>query len=176
MPQKKNESPLSIMEYFDWVGAQKFKCPEEHHQYVSKQEQDFLQHVVYPMFYRKENFKTSIPFPLILKNFSKPKYVIDNEYFTIIFFSRRNYDYERFWEVSVHVKDHDFCDKPITEFKSWYRKHYYRLFAEMVDMPEMFNYPQLNLYDNSVKDFCIEFWNDERDYLFFKLLDLLRLF
>ena len=43
MSRKKKESPLSIMEYYDWVATQQFKNSEEHHQYVSYQEQDFLQ-------------------------------------------------------------------------------------------------------------------------------------
>ena len=94
MSKQKKDSPLNIMEYNDWVTAQNFGGPCEHHKYVSEQEQDFqyiLQYVVYPMFYKGRElnqFKTSIPFPLVLKDYSSrhPKYVIDNNYFTFIFF------------------------------------------------------------------------------------------
>lgn len=181
MSKQKKDSPLNIMEYNDWVTAQNFEGPSEHHKYVSEQEQDFLQYVVYPMFYKGrelKRFKTSIPFPLVLKDYSSrhPKYVIDNNYFTIIFFSYDNYDDEMCWEVSVHIKDHGFCDERVKEFKSWYDKHYERVFAEMAEMPECFLYPKLKLHDDEVQDFCIEFWNYEKDFIFFKLLDLFRLF
>lgn len=181
MSKQKKDSSLNIMEYYNWVAAQNFAGPQEHHKYVSKEEQDFLQYVVYPMFYKdreQKQFKTSIPFPLVLKDYSSrhPKYVIDNNYFTIIFFSYDNYDDEMCWEVSVHIKDHSFCDERIKEFKSWYAKHYDRLFAEMAEMPECFLYPKLKPYDDEVQDFCIEFWNNGRDFILFKLLDLLRLF
>ena len=181
MSKQKKDSPLNIMEYYDWVAAQKFEGPQEHHQYVSKEEQDFLQYVVYPMFYQdceRKQFKTSIPFPLVLKDYSSrhPKYVIDNSYFTIIFFAYDNYDDEMCWEVSVHIKDHSFCDERIKEFKSWYAKHYDRLFAEMADMPKHVLHPDLKLDDDEVQDFCIEFWNNGRDFKLFKLLDLFRLF
>lgn len=181
MSEQKKDSPLNIMEYYDWAVSQKFKDSEEHHKYVSHQEQDFLQNVVYPMFYKNckvKQFKTYIPFPLVLKDYSTryPKYVIDNDYFTIIFFTYDNYDSEMCWEVSVHIKDHNFCDERIKEFKSWYAKHYDRLFAEMEEMPKRFMHPELKLYDDEVQDFCIEFWNDGRDFMLFKLMDLFRLF
>ena len=137
--------------------------------------------MVYPMFYNdydRKQFKTYIPFPLVLKDYSSkhPKYVIDNSYFTIVYFSYDNYDDEMCWEVSVHIKDHSYCDKRVKEFKSWYARHYNRLFAEMENMPKCFLYPELNLYDAEAKDFCIEFWNEGRDFMLFKLFDLFRLF
>ena len=181
MSKHKKDSQLNIMEYYDWVATQKFEGPQEHRKYVSKEEQDFLQYVVYPMFYKdheQEQLKTSIPFPLMLKDYNSkhPKYVIDNNYFTIIFFLYDNYDDEKCWEVSVHIKDHSYCDERIKEFKLWYAEHYGKLYAEMAEMPECFLYPKINLYDDEVKDFCIEFWNNGRDFMLFKLLDLFRLF
>lgn len=181
MSKQKKGSLLNIMEYYDWVAAQKFKNPQEHHQYVSQKEQDFLQHVIYPMFYKGrklDQFKTSIPFPLVLKDYSSryPKYVIDNNYFTIIFFAYNGHYDEMCWEVSVHIKDHSFCDERIKEFKYWYSKHYDRLYSEMAEMPKRFLHPELKVYDDEVQDFCIEFWNKERDFMLFKLLDLFRLF
>lgn len=179
MSQKKKNNPLNVMEYYDWVATQGFKNSEEHHQYVPYQEQDFLQKIIYPMFYDYSiQRKTCVPFPMVLKdhNSSTPIYVIDNNYFTIIFFSYDNYDDEKSWEVSIHIKDHNFCDKRINEFKTWYRKHYKRLFAEMETMPKEFLYPKLELYGEEVQDFCIEFWNETRDFMLFKIMDLLRLF
>lgn len=179
MSRQKKERPLNIMEYFNWTMAQNFTGPQEHHKYVSQEEQDFLQYVVYPMFYRnREQFRSLFPFPLVLEDYSSryPKYVIDNKYFTIIFFSHNNYDEEVCWEVSVHIKDHNFCDERVKEFKSWYAKYYTRLFAEMAEMPKCFRYPKLNLYENKVQDFCIEFWNNGRNFMLFKLLDLFRLY
>lgn len=179
MCEEKKKESLNTMEYYEWVAQQKFENSKEHHQYVSYQEQDFLQKVIYPMFYHYNTpFKTTIPFPLVLREHSsrKPKYIIDTNFFTIVFFSYDNWDDEMCWEVSVHIKDHDFCDKRINEFKSWYSKYYERLFAEMKTMPEEFLYPKLNLYNMKVEDFCIEFWNNGRDFMLFKLFDLLRLF
>ena len=49
-------------------------------------------------------------------------------------------------------------------------------FAEMAEMPDYFLYPKLKVHDDEVQDFCIEFWNNGRDFILFKLLDLLRLF
>lgn len=178
MSQNNENSPLNIIEYKDWIVTQKFKDSEELHQYVSCQEQDFLQNVIYPMFYKHNSqFKTSIPFPLILKDYSskKPKYVIDDIYFTIIFFSYDNLDDEMCWEVSVHIKDHNFCNKRIKAFKNWYLT-YYRPFSELKDMPEEFVYPALRIYDKKVQDFSIEFWNSRRDFILFKLMDVLRIF
>ena len=177
MSKQKKNIQLNIMEYFDWVAGQKFKDSQELHQYVSKEEQDFLQYVVYPMFYRNQ-FKTSESFPLVLKDYSTkhPKYVIDNHYFTIIFFTYNNYDDEMCWEVSFCIKDHNFCDERIKEFKFWYANYYGRVFSEMEAMPKRFLHPELELYDERVQDFCIEFWNNGRNFMFFKLLDLFRLF
>lgn len=189
MSNEKQPKPLNIMEYYDWVAAQKFQNPQEHHRYVSYQEQDFLQKVIYPMFYKKEktSFRTSLPFPLVLKDHStrKPIYVIENEFLTIVFFSYDNFDDEICWEVSVHVKDHEFCDKRLISFAQWFREHYvydsilYHI--EMDGMPKDFLYPKLNFFPElyqgkTVNDFCIEFWNSGRDFMLFKLFDLLRIF
>lgn len=183
MSQKKKENPLNVMEYYDWVAAQKFKNSEEHHQYVSYQEQDFVQNIIYPMFYnQRTQFKTTIPFPLVLKDYStrKPMYVIDNNFFTIVFFSHDNWDDEMCWEVSVHVKDHDFCDERLLSFAKWFRRYHIsdpRLYyIQMEGMPKEFLYPELKFYGKEVQDFCIEFWNTGRDFMLFKLLDLLRPF
>ena len=183
MSQKKKERPLSVMEYYDWVATQKFESYEEHHQYVSCQEQDFLQNVIYPMFYKQSTqFKTPIPFPMVLKDHStkKPLYVIDNDFFTIVFFSYDNFDDEMCWEVSVHVKDHDFCDEKLLSFAKWFRRYYIfdlRMYSiQMEEMPKEFLYHELNFYGEEVQDFCIEFWNEGRDFMLFKLLDLLRPF
>ena len=181
MSQEKKKTP-NIMEYYSWVASQKFKNPKEHHLYVSYQEQDFLQKVIYPMFYQDTHFKTTYPFPLVLKDYSSrnPMYAIDTRFFTIVFFSFGYLDGEMCWEVSVHVKDHDFCDEKILSFAKWYREHYIpdiRLyFIDMEKMPEEFLYPKLNFYSKEVQDFCIEFWNEGRDFMLFKLFDLLRLF
>ncbi len=183
MFQTKNENPPNVMEYYDWIVAQGFKTQEEHHRYVSRQEQDFMQNVVYPMFYKeKAHFKTPIPFPMVLKDYSSErlKYVINNAFFTIIFFSYDNLDGEVCWEVSVHVKNHDFCDERILSFKKWFMQYYCndeRVYSiQMEEMPKEFLFPRLDFYDDKVQDFCIEFWNSGRDFMLFKLLDLLRLF
>ena len=180
MSQAMQKNTPNVMEYYDWVAAQKFKNPEEHHQYVSSQEQDFLQNTIYPMFYsRITQFKTPFPFPMVLKDHStrKPKYVIDNVFFTIVFFSYDNLDGEMCWEVSVHIKDHSFCDAKLLSFERWYRRYYLgdpRLYSiEMKGMPEEYLYPKLNFCSEDVEDFCIEFWNNRRDFMLFKLLDLL---
>ena len=176
--------PISIMEYYDWVASQQFKDSKEHHQYVSQQEQDFLQYLIYPMFYRDNKewqFGSPLPFPLVLKTYStkKPKYVIDNEYFTCVFFSYENAEAEVCWEVSLHIKDHDFCDISIKDFKEWYKDHYwdfFPVFNDLKGMPKRFLYPDLDVNSKTVDDFCVEFWGFSRDFMFFKLLDLLRIY
>ena len=183
MSKKKKENPLNVMEYRDWVVAQKFKNFEEHHMYVSYQEQDFLQNIIYPMFYEDTTqFKTTIPFPLVLKDHStrKPKYVVENNFYTIVFFSYDNGDDEMCWEVSVHIKDHDFCNEKLLSFTRWFRRYYIDVpvlyYIEMAEMPKEFLYPNVNFHGEKAEDFCIEFWNKGRDFMLFKLLDLLRPF
>ena len=171
------------MEYSQWY-TQKFKSFRELYQYVSDKEELFLQKVIYPMFYRDKHGETHLfkyTFPIVSKTYStrNPKYVIDNEYFTIVFFSYIYADEdtdEACWEVSMHIKDHLFCDIPIQEFKSWYEDHYQFVWAEMKGMPKRFCFPKLNLNSKEVDDFCIEFRNEERDFLLFKLFDLLRIY
>ena len=184
MSQKK-ESLLAIQEYYSWVGSQKFKNSEEHHRYISLQEQNFLQHVIYPMFYSPDKkFKTPIPFPMVLRDFTSkmPIYVIDNDFFTIVFCSINYLNRTSSWEVSVHIKDNSFCDEKIIAFAKWFKRHYIpdpRLyFVNMTKMPSEFQYPKINPYLDLKKatDFSIEFWNYEKDFLLFKLCDQLRLF
>lgn len=192
MPGHGKDNLPNILEYYDWVAAQKFSGPSEHHQYVPKEEQDFLQRVIYPMFYDisiQNQFKTHVPFPLVLKENTRskdPKYVIDNSHFTIIFFSDyQMYWYEDdaddlYWEVSVHIKDHRFCDKRIKEFKSWYTKSYHGRFVpnreRFVSFGEDAMYPKLNLYEDKVQDFSIRFLGIGMNFMLFKLMDILRLF
>ena len=177
-------NPLNIMEYYDWVKSQRFRNTDEHHQYVPYQEQDFLQNVIYPMFYNSSTqFETSIPFPMVLKNNStkKPIYVIDNDFFTIVFFSYDNNDDETCWKLSMHIKNHDFCDERIQSFRKWFAKYccfdirFYD-YGSIGGFPKEFTYHRLILIDDDVRDFGIEFWNKGRDFKLFKLLDLLRLF
>ena len=114
-------SPQNIIEYYDWVNSQKFKNSKEHHRYVPYQEESLLQNIIYPMFYHQDaTFKTPLPFPLVLKESTskKPKYVINNSYFTIVFFSHDTDDKKIGWKISICIKDHDFCDKRVNDFIS----------------------------------------------------------
>lgn len=177
---QKKEIPLNIMEFYDWYALQYSKNPDESHGYVTLQELNFMQQIIYPMFYNDcSQFTSCEPFPLVLQDYSSisPKYVIDNSFFTIIFFSYNTYYYEVCWEVSVHIKDILFCAEKIEEFSTWYRRHYaQRIFVELEDMPAEFKYSKLDPLGGPAKDFCIEFWNDTRDFMLFKLMDLFRLF
>ena len=172
------KSNLEIMEYYDWIETQKLKHPEKHHKYVSTQEENFLQYVIYPMFYDLSPvFKTTRPFPLVLKDYSteKPIYVIENHLYRIVFLSHHSSNSKSYWEVSVNIKVHEFCDDPINEFRIWYMKYYGKhISSKMKAMPKKFVYPKLDLYNWTSKNFCIELKNNEKDFLLFKLFDLLR--
>lgn len=179
MTQKQKGSPPNIMEYHDWVVTRKFSNSEEQHRHITVEEEEFLQTTIYPMFYENNDnqFKTYSPFPLILEDYStkNPKYVIDNKYFTIVFFSYHN-DNETCWELSMHIKNHKYCDERIDEFKFWFSKHCNRVSADEKNMPEEYMYSKLNIYSHQIEDFYIEFWNEGRNYMMFKLMDALRLF
>lgn len=183
MSQKKKENQLNVMAYYEWLATQEFHNFQEHHRYVSYQEQAFLQQVIYLMFSNhRTQFITPTSFPLVLKDYSteKPMYVIDNNSLTIVFFSYNNLDDEMCWEVSVHIKDHNFCDERLLSFAKWFRRYYIsdpRFYHIQMDgMPKEFLYPELKFYSKEVQDFCIEFWNTGRDFMLFKLFDLLRPF
>lgn len=181
MARPKKKVDPKVTEYLGWVTEQKFESAEELYKSASREELDFLQMIVYPMFYSKyfgEQFRSSYPFPLILKDYStkaKPIYVINNNFYTIIFFSKETLDGKECWKVSFHVKDHFFCDERIREFKIWYKKYCGIIYTETVGMPSEFDYPALNLCTEEVEDFCIEFWNRERNYILFKFFDLMRI-
>ncbi len=157
------------------------------HKTLSRPDEIFLRYVVYPMFYgsgRDEKYKSEFDFPLTNKTYSTrncPKFVIDNDYFTIVFLQHVDwFEGEECWEVSFHIRDHEWCDSPIQEFKHWYLDHYtgrsYDVYCEMNEMPKRFIFPRLNLFSRTAEDFCIEFWNEGKDFMLFKLFDLLRLF
>lgn len=174
--------PISIINYYDWAASQHFKDYEEELRYVSFEEKDFLQHVIYPMFYRHSIYDHyPLYYPYVVKTYStkKPKYVIDNEYFTCVFFSYTTKDEESCWEVSFHIKDHNFCDIPIRDFKEWYKRNYYEPFLGsdgLKGMPKRFSFPDIDVYSQKVDDFCVEFSGSARDFMLFRLLDLVRIY
>lgn len=183
MSQKEEKFSPEIMEYPDWLVSQTFQSSEEHHSYVSSHELNFLQNVIYPMFYgwNSTEFKTARPFPLVLKdsNTGNPIYVIDNIFFTIVFFSCENLNSKKGWKVSVHVKNHNFCNEPLCSFAQWFLEHYVdpkNYYIDMGGMPKEFLFPELDFCNEEIQDFCIDFWDDTQDFMLFKLLDLLRLF
>lgn len=176
------EKKLKVVEYFDWVALQNFANSQEHHEVVSREEQEFLQYVIYPMFYKESRdsvrFKTYDPFPLIIRT-SNPKdreYVIDTDYFTIAFFKYDNYDDEEGWNVSVHIKDYGFCEEPVKAFKEWYGKYYATYGFYEKGVAGFYDFPALDPYSDTVEDFSIVFWNNHKDFLLFRMLDLFRLF
>lgn len=180
---RKKYYPVSTMEFQGWITASGFKDPEEMHTILSRADERFLRYTIYPMFYRpnhEDKYNSEFCFPLVNKTYSTktcPKFVIDTDYFTIIFLLHNDwFEGEDAWEVSVHIKDHEFCDIPIQDFKDWYRRHYNRIFCEMNEMPKRFVFPCLDLYSRDAEDFCIEFWNDGMDFMLFKLFDLLRIY
>ena len=185
MSNTTKRSPLKISEYSIWVAKQKFEDPKEHHKHVPIEEQEFLQTVIYPMFYFdpcRRKYKSIVPFPLVLTDYSTryPIYVIDNQYYTIVFFSL-NTNYNSSWQISFHIKDHWFCDKRIKEFRKWYARYYcdsYRNVLKSEEMPKRFKYPALDIANEVEveKDFCIEFKNTGRHYKMFKFFDSFRLF
>ncbi len=160
MVAQKKKPSISIMEYCEWIENQKFRDPIEHHKYVSVDDQEFLQYVIYPMFYQSRTKRVSLTYPFVLKEKKDekyPKYVINNDFFTIIFYNSG----EKCWKVSFHIKNHFFCDKRINDFKAWYREHYSKAKRDN---------------DKVIpgKDISFEFWNESRNYLLFKLLDAFR--
>ena len=186
MAKQKKEKQLNIIEFPDWLTTQTFNSPDAYYRFTSTQKRKFLKNLIYPMFYKGEDlqqFKSGNPFPLVLKDYSasNPTYVIDTTYFTIVFFLHDNYDDEMCWEVSFHIKDHEFCDERLHTFSDWFYTHYIpdrRLYSiDMEEMPKDFLYPKLsNYYSTHYKDFCIEFWNEGRDAMLFKFLDMFRIY
>lgn len=171
------------MEFQGWLTASKFKNPEQMHKTLSRKDEKFLRYVIYPMFYRPgygEKYNSLFSFPLVNKTYSTrkcPIFVIDNEYFTIVFLLHvDSFEGEDCWEVSLHIKDHNWCDERIKEFKKWYLYHYRIVFCEMNEMPNRFIFPELDIFSEKTEDFCIEFWNEGKEFMLFKLFDILRLF
>ena len=184
MAKPKRNDPLQIVEYYEWSLAQKFENPEEHAKYVPAEERNFLMDVIFPMFYDLRTIKTrtGLPVPYVLSDFSskRPIYIVDNDYFTLIFFKYETYSGKFCWEVSFHAKDHYFCDSRISNFKKWFYRYYWKYYRDMgmmlKEMPRIFKYPKLDFGSSVVKHFCIEFWNTERNVLLFELCNYLRFF
>lgn len=183
MAKPKRGDPLQIVEYREWF--HKYWKPfaevtEEFQAYGTSGEREFLRDVIFPMFYDEEEIekRTANAFPYVLDNFSGkgPKYIIDNDRFTMIFFKYIRLSGKWCWEVSFHVKDHEFCDRRIVDFKNWFFKHYFSIMPDMQldQMPRFFKYPRLGGVRTESKDFCVEFWNSYGDPLLFKLCDTFR--
>ncbi|MBQ9313828.1 MAG: hypothetical protein IJ220_02335 [Clostridia bacterium] len=169
--------------YSEWVRLQKFQDSSEHHKIVSKEEQDFLQNIIYPMFYDTKKVSSYKSFPLILKEHKPslpPKYVINTDSFAIVFSSYQNCDGDKFWILSFHVKEWWYCKKRIEEFKNWLKRHYLdrgeEVSGNLIGIPDEYLYPLLKVNDNEERDFCIEFGGIMKDYMLFKFMDLFRIY
>ena len=181
--KKKGYYPVSTMDFQGWLTASGFKNPEQMHQILSREDERFLRYTIYPMFYRpsyQDKYKSEFSFPLVNKTYSKrkcPIFVIDTDYFTIVFLLHVDrFEGEDCWEVSFHIKDYNWCNDPIKEFKKWSLDHHRIVFCEMNEMPNRFIFPELDIFSEKTEDFCIEFWNEGKDFLLFKLFDLVRIF
>ena len=179
--QPETSSQIDVLEYRDWVKSQQFADSQEHRQYISRETENFLECIIYPMFYDpREEFHTPYPFPLVLKGSRRPKFVIENDYFSIVLFFYKDDHGATRWEVSFHVKSNDYCDSKIADFAKWYRIHHTRSLADlatsMPDMPKKYRYESLDIFCTTAKDFSIEFDGVAQNYLLYKLMDCLRIY
>ena len=171
------------MDFQGWITSSGFKNPDEMHKSLSHKNERFLRYTIYPMFYNTaspEERYNIFSFPLVNKTYStrkRPIFVIENNYYTIVFLLHIDwFEGEGCWEVSVHIKDSKWCDAKISEFKRWLRYYYPEMFCEMNEMPERFKFPKLDIFSSETEDFCIEFWNEGKEFMLFKLFDCLRTF
>ncbi len=174
----KNNS-LKVLEYAEWYESKGFLNSNERRIYMKDTDMNILRSIIYPIAYdvKKVKFKTDVPFPLILPTLDKyPIYVIEKASFTLIFLSYENYKGESCWEVSMHIKDHKYCDSRIKEFnKNYYSGlSYYKKPIKMIGMPSRFTYPKLDISEeSSIQDFSIEFWGEENAILLLNFVELL---
>lgn len=181
---KKRYYPVSTMEFQGWINASEFKSLDQMRESLSYSDERFLRYVIYPMFYYlrdEEHYNSEFCFPLISKTYStrkRPIFVIDNDYFTIVFLQHVDlYGEGDSWQVSFHVKDSEWCKQRILDFKKWYVNHYgSELYCEMSEMPKRFIFPKLDLLSRTTEDFCIEFWNFGKEFMLFKFFDTIRIF
>ena len=175
---------VEILNFDTWTGMWGFGSAAEINKYSPPQVRRWLQFSLYPMFYRlKDKALNMYEFPKVLKTDGRyPKYVIDTEYFTIVFLMRTEAkDVKQCWEVSVHIKDPVFCNEKLEGFKTWLFKYYSDMAIQQTpnsDMPKDFLCKNIWSFkaDEPIGDFSAQFWNEKKDDLLFKLFDTLRLY
>ena len=187
MPFTYDKKPIEFLEYSEWVTSKKFHDSTEHRKFITRETERFLQNHVYSAFYNPHlaTFKRSIPFPLVVKDDSRyPKFIVDNDLFTTVFYTAQSRNHGRGWVVSFHIKEHHFCDSRIRDFRKWLKKKYPNILTREMKfeyMPKKFCYPKLqrgSVKKNSYEqDFCIELFSDEKcDELLLKFFECMKLY
>ncbi|MBR3280321.1 MAG: hypothetical protein IKI57_00545 [Clostridia bacterium] len=168
IPNKKVE----YYEFSPWVNSRRFKDADELRSFISREDERFLRGTIYPHFINRfvyKNFNSSIPLPLVLKEETKkPKFIVDNDLFTMLFYKAKDRHHGSGWVISFHIKEHWFCDERIKNFRKWLKKNHGNILMRNMSfkgMPSGFYYQKL--YQGSVKkdalekDFCIELFSEE---------------
>lgn len=149
-------------------------------------EEDFLKEVIFPMFYNSAGMENP---DFYIYNFScimgtkhcSPIYSIDNRYMKIVFLTSCEHFGTPVWEVSVHIKNHSYCDRRLKKFRRWFFKYYHEIsdvedYPVYDDMPLKFQYPGLKRNSEEVNDFTMYLCGTRGQYIFFELMNSLRLF
>ena len=165
---------VEYFEYSPWVTSRKFQDAEEMRRYISREDERFLRGSIYPHFINQfvyQKFNSSIPLPLVLKeeNTKKPKFVVDNDLFTMLFYRAKNRRHGNGWVISFHIKEHWFCDERIKNFRKWLKKNHGNILMRDMNfkgMPSGFCFQKLHAgtvkKDEPEKDFCIEIFSEEQ--------------
>ena len=181
---------IEYYEYLPWVNSRKFQDVNEHRSFISREDEHFIRDTIYPFFINRfvyQRFESSIPLPLILKeseNIKKPKFIVDNDLFTLLFYRAKSRNHGKGWVISFHIKEHWFCDPRIQDFRKWMKKNHNNIFSREMTfkgMPSGFWYSKLDRgtvnKGEKEKDFCLELFSDELgDSLLYKFCDLMQLF
>lgn len=187
------EKKVGVQRFYDWHKSQRFENSEEFHKVAN--EFEFLQKVIYPMFYKPFESSHSTFFfqdvPYIIGNHDGryPIYWIENQYFQIVFIV--NHDSLQYecdsWEISFITKDCYFCGEKIIKFKDWYFAHYKALWdgddtPYLEEMPKAYRYSGLKRITSKDKrkwqrNFSITFpVSDLGNALFFEFMNTFRLY
>ena len=191
---------IEYYEYYDWVNSRKFRDPDEYRKYLSREDEHFVRNRIYSLFINRfvfSRFKSSIPLPLVFKeeHAKRPKFVVDNDLFTMLFYKSKRDPYGEGWVISFHIKDHGFCDERIAQFREWLKQNHSDVLQRKMlfkGMPSGFSHPKLSseriekepykrgpvidILFGREKDFCIELFSNESSnsmlYAFCKYMKL----
>lgn len=129
---------------------------------AQKEIYQFLKNHIYPKFYKESE---SISYIVGEYDEKMPVYGVKNEKLEMIFLADTEVADDVAWEVALKIKDHEFCDVRIREFRKWYREKYSyhnrdrkKFLTAILKIPKEYRSSVLDLYDQEEeKDFMMSF-------------------